>query len=341
MRYGLTVLGVTAVAVAAVAVTGCGSSGQRSAGRTPAARSETAATSTTAATRLPGVTGPAARPPARIVVPAAIIRNAQGSVDAGFVKLTIKGQLYIFKVDTGATSTIVDSTVAQALALPDRGPATTLTALCAKSFAQPVAISDWKLGGATLPAMTIASEATGFAGTTYQGLPFGGLLGADVLSRFGTMTLDFAGKRLTLGGKAPSGGQGLPAVIGRLPSGGVIVLVQAAIDGKPVGYQIDTGAGSTTIDSRVARRLGLKAAGKSRKALGIGCSTMITPVRIGDWTAGGVTLPATIAVSSLNGITDLSKGKIVGLLGAPLMATFGEVTIDFTGKRVVLGGTVG
>jgi hypothetical protein len=57
-----------------------------------------------------------------------------------------------------------------------------------------------------LPATTVFSAKTLLAGARLNDVPIGGLLGSDVLSRFGTVTLDFAGKRLILGGNAPNGG---------------------------------------------------------------------------------------------------------------------------------------
>lgn len=52
-------------------------------------------------------------------------------------------------------------------------------------------------------------------------------------------------------------------------------------------------------------------------------------------------LPSTVALSSPSSITEQTKGKLVGLLGLDVLSTFGDVTIDFAGKRMVLGGTMG
>jgi hypothetical protein len=138
-----------------------------------------------------------------------------------FVRLTVKGHPYMFAVDTGAARTVVDATVAKALALPARGAAYSAVTIGCKTSVQLVAVSDWKLGEATLPAKTIVSAKTVFAGAMLNGIPIGGLLGSDVLSRFGTVTLDFAGQRLILRGKAPSDGRTIPVKVERYKDGKV------------------------------------------------------------------------------------------------------------------------
>jgi len=257
---------------------------------------------------------------------------------AAFVHLSVQGRPYVFQVDTGATTSAVDSAVAKALALPDRGAATSKTTVGAKTSAQPVAISDWKLGDEALPTSTVLAVKTAFTGHKINGVPFGGLLGPDVLSRFGTLTLDFAGQRLVLGGKPPRGGQSIPVKLIRPARGAVALLVQASIRGMPVVYAIDTGASTTSIDARTTKQLGLQAAGKPRTIAAVSSPTVVTPVRIEGWTAGGVKLPSTIVASSRNSFKDKA---VVGVLGADVLSTFGEVTFDFAGQRMTLGGTVG
>lgn len=57
---------------------------------------------------------------------------------------------------------------------------------------------------------------------------------------------------------------------------------------------------------------------------------------------GGVKLPATVGVSPRSSFIDKAEGKgIVGLIGANVLSTFGEVTIDFADNRMVLGETAG
>lgn len=188
-----------------------------------------------------------------------------------------------------------------------------------------------------MPATTVVSAKTQFAGLKFRGVPFGGLLGSDVLARFGVVTVDFAGKRLIPGGRAPRGGRSLRVKVLRA-AGEVAVAVRATVHGRRAIFLIDTGTSRSTIDSRAAKRFGLERVGKSQKVSAVTCSTTVTPVRLNHWTAGGVKLPTTIALSSRSSISDQTKGKLVGLIGADVMARFGQATINFAGQRVVLGG---
>lgn len=156
------------------------------------------------------------------------------------------------------------------------------------------------------------------------------------------MTLDFAGKRLILAAKVPSGGRTIRVKIEHQKTGGIFVTVRGAIGGKPAGYVIDTGSTNSVIESRTTTPLGLRAVGKRLKTAGAtGCLVIVTPVRINDWTAGGVKLPATIGVNSRSSFIDkaLKSTGIAGLLGTNVLSTFGEVTIDFADSRMILGGT--
>lgn len=327
-RHRLTLLGVTAFIAAAAA--GCGGSAKQPTGTV--AKSPSTGASTTAAGASTTATGPSGSASPRTVIPA-VVGHAKGNVIAS-VKLTLKGRPYMFLVDTGAAKSIVDSAVAKALALPDRGAPTSTPSLC-KLTSQPVAISDWKLGAAARPATTVFSFKTNLSGLKIKGVPYGGSLGADMLSRFGTVTLDLPGKRLILDGKPPDGGKSIPMKIVHA-AGQVAVGLPTTIRGKSVVsgfYQVDTGAGRTTIGSRTNRRLALPPAGKSVTGkTGFCAAVTTTPVRIADWTAGGVKLPNTVVLSS--------SGRKTGLLGLDVLSTFGAVTFDFAGQRMVLGGTV-
>ncbi len=208
MRKQLTMLGVRAIAT--VAVAGCGSSSHHSTTRKPAPTSATAATGGTTSG-----TSTSATASSRMVLPVQAFRvNHQAFA---FVELTVKGRPSFFLVDTGASKSLVYPIVVKTLGLP---AATTAASLCTLSL-QPVTISDWKLGNTALPTTTVISTKSTFSGVKIKGIPSAGSLGADVLSRFGTMTIDLAGKRLILGGKPPTGGKTLPVKVGRAPDGEV------------------------------------------------------------------------------------------------------------------------
>lgn len=275
---------------------------------------------------------------ARETVPATIVRQ-KGTVGA-LVRVQIKGRPFIFKVDTGATRTVVDQRAAKALHLPARGPAQKVTTLGCTTMAQPVAISDWRIGSVQLPPVTVSSTKTEVPGGTEKGARFGGLLGADVLSMFKAVTVEYRGSKLRLGATPMVGGKMMRVIISRA-KGETAILAKARVHGRPTAFIFDTGAGQTTIDSRAAKPLGLKSAGKAKTIGAVTCTTQVKPVRLDRWSAGGVTLPTTTALSSRSALTAKVKGKIIGLIGADVMSTYGSVTVDFAHSRVQLGGATG
>ncbi len=214
MRHRLTRPGL--IGVAAPAVAGCGSSAIHSTdGKAPATGASSTAAQVSAAR---GTSGTSSLSPSKRIVIPAVFTHRKGRGVSAFIVLTVEGRPYLFRVGTGATRTTVDYTFAKAVALPARGAPTSETSVCRKVLAQPVEISDWRLGAATLPATRIISTKVAGAGSTTHGA-FAGSLGSDVLSRFGTLPLDPAGGRLIVGGRAPVGAKTIPMRVGHAPDG--------------------------------------------------------------------------------------------------------------------------
>jgi predicted aspartyl protease len=107
--------------------------------------------------------------------------------------VSIHGKAFVFVVDTGATTTLVDSAVARSLNLRPTGKAVPITGVAGGSSAPTVRITDWRLGGSALPASNVVTLPGGGVGGT------AGLLGSDILSRFGKITIDYDGQVATLG----------------------------------------------------------------------------------------------------------------------------------------------
>ena len=62
-----------------------------------------------------------------------------------------------------------------------------------EGLAQPVRIRRWRIGGTPLPSLRIVSFDVGSRNRVV------GLLGSDVLARFGRITIDYVSRTLTLG----------------------------------------------------------------------------------------------------------------------------------------------
>ena len=234
---------------------------------------------------------------------------------------------------------MIDSSVAAALQLRPLGPARKTRTLGCKTTVQSVRINDWALGSTNLPAMSITEQALP-TGVRVAGLPLSGLLGASLLARFGTMTLDYNAHRVILGGAVPASPRVVPINIVRRRSNDLIE-VRATIAGRSAKWILDTGSESVAIAAHLAATLGLPRAGRTQISHGAGgCASKVGPVRVSAWRAGGVKLPSTIALTSNDPVIARPALGLstAGLIGANVLATFGETTFDFTHQRLILGG---
>lgn len=122
-----------------------------------------------------------------------IVRARDGST-AALAPVVIHGRTFPFLIDTGATRSVLDLALVRKLHLARVGAPLRVGGVGCISTARNVRVSRWRIGSQTLPAVTVTS--TRIAGS--GGHAFG-LLGSDLLSRFGSATIDYARARLTLG----------------------------------------------------------------------------------------------------------------------------------------------
>jgi len=127
------------------------------------------------------------------VVPIVVLHSSTGGTVVA-AKVTIHGHAFPFLVDTGASVTLVNPTLARRLHLRTVGRRHKFCGVTGCSLARRVRLSDWSIGGQPLP--TVVASSSPIVGTGGFGF---GLLGSDVLSQFGTVTIDYRDKLLTLG----------------------------------------------------------------------------------------------------------------------------------------------
>ena len=150
------------------------------------------------AVALAGVTGgvAAASPPkahTAQTVPLVVVKSKDGST-AALVRVFIRGHLVPMLVDTGATVTVINRTAARHLHLKTVGKPHRFCGVTGCAMARRVRVSNWNVGGVPLPNVVVSSAP--IAGLNAHGF---GLLGSDVLSRFGSVTIDYQDKELILG----------------------------------------------------------------------------------------------------------------------------------------------
>jgi len=110
-------------------------------------------------------------------------------------------------LDTGAESSLIDSTVARQAGLSVVGGPEPISGVGGVQQAVPVQINKWSVGKLQLPPTTIDSA-------SFQDDRLGngivGLLGSDVLSQFGTVTINYSAGTLTVYKKVAALSTGLP-----------------------------------------------------------------------------------------------------------------------------------
>lgn len=146
-------------------------------------------------------------------------------------------------------------------------------------------------------------------------------------------TLSITGPRgATTSGNAIS----IPVRVVHDGAGGTALLVGVTINGNgPFTFVLDTGAESSLIDSSVAKRLDLKAAGSPHPISGIGGVQQAVPVQLKDWRMDTLRLPAmTMDSASFGG--DHLGNNIRGLLGSDVLSQFGTITIDYAGGTLTV-----
>lgn len=173
-----------------------------------------------------------------------------------------------------------------------------------------------------------------------NGLEVAGALGSDVLARFGRVIFEFGQRRLILGPRHPAAGDSIPMLVRRDARDGVFEIVRLVINGRPLDFQVDTGAQYTLIQAAAAKQLRLARIAPNTTGHGItGCAISATPVGIRHWTAGDVKLPSTLAISvNARNIRRFAGIVSDGALGSDVLSTFGRVIFDFTARRLTLAG---
>jgi hypothetical protein len=272
------------------------------------------------------------------------------------VNICIDGQgPYPFVLDSGAGESTIDAHLAKRLHLAKAGQASLFAGVGCTGTAQPVSVGSWNVEGFALaPQQLTAATLPEIGG---KGEPMG-LLGSDVLSRFGSVRVDFAAGALVLPGpqgqplsgftpvqgpvgtRPPvvlTGGQGITVPLSVTPIPGDVALNVSVRfgTGPKRTFTVDTGSSASVVASSVAHAQSLPGTKLAQRQATV-CSIITVPlVHSGPWSASGVTLYPQLVGSTNFGV--ISLGGIQGLLGSDQLRRYGWVVFDYTGAQMVLG----
>jgi hypothetical protein len=128
------------------------------------------------------------------LVPLRVVQTGEATL--ALVEVSLQGQgPFLFALDTGASSSVVDLDVATRLGLPRSGTTRDVTGVIGEQTVPLAEVASWRLGdvelGPTRVALVDLPEAR-------HGPGLEGLLGSDVLSRFGCVVVDYANRQLEL-----------------------------------------------------------------------------------------------------------------------------------------------
>lgn len=126
------------------------------------------------------------------------VLESQGSTLA-LAPVMISGQgPFLFALDTGASTTTLDTGVADELGLPRTGEKRNITGVVGQQSVELVRVEQWQLGDVGLAANDIAL--LDLPSPEQGGPGLQGLLGSDVLSDFDYVVVDYDDQRLGLAG---------------------------------------------------------------------------------------------------------------------------------------------
>ncbi|MCL4533969.1 MAG: retropepsin-like domain-containing protein [Bacteroidetes bacterium] len=117
------------------------------------------------------------------------IVQGQGGAVLALIPVSIQGQgPFPFALDTGATTSLIDTNLATQLGLQVVGHVQQVTGVTGSEPAELVKVNQWNAGNISLPPITATS--VNLPGPQHGG-GLQGLLGSDVLSTYGTVIVDY------------------------------------------------------------------------------------------------------------------------------------------------------
>jgi Aspartyl protease len=260
---------------------------------------------------------------------------------------------YPFVVDTGSTRSIIASGLASNLHLKRAGTIALGGSGCATTG------SLVKMPVLHLKAIAIAPQQMVSANlSSWSGKRVDGVLGSDILGRFGAIKLDLPRYTLTFAGAegpAPvshelilgKAGATLPTSLLRGPPAAQVPLTIVQSPGSiatftyvsvahqgPYAFLVDTGSPTSSISTTAGFHLLLADKGTATAPGGVGCAGTV-PTLAPTSVVMGSAPPSTLALRAVK-IKGPQRAGIVGALGLDVLGTYGAIIVDYQGGNLAL-----
>jgi len=256
-----------------------------------------------------------------------------------------------FVIDSGSSSSAISEQLSRRFRLRPVGAPEQAAGIACRATVVPEQLASWSVGGVALRPQVVLSVSLPKLG---QNQPIAGILGSDVLSRFGSVRIDYRALTVSFGAAESASPTANGVVRGPTSTptpaqfvkdvradagltiaarqGGVVAYAPIALGGSETQrFVVDTGAAVSNISPLLARSLHLPSAHRSVRFPAIGCPVTLTEVKSGRWTLGSTPLrPQLVATLPASGI------KSEGLLGSDVLSRFGAVVIDYRAARLLL-----
>lgn len=248
-----------------------------------------------------------------------------------------------FIIDTGASSSALTASLSGALKLPVAGAPQTFFGIGHTLSGRPVRVRAWSVGSIRLRPQELNAA--------HLDLPtkVDGLLGADVLSRFGTIRLDYDSAELIIDSREnakPASAVTVGSTQSRLPrffssfhpqaqipitvaelQGQAVATADVKIGGHDLDLTIDTGADISAVTSAAAGP-GVVAQSTPATVAGVGGTSRAVVERVSSWSMGSIHLvPEDLVAVQFPAAT---SHVLDGLIGADVLSQFRAITIDYT-----------
>ncbi len=256
-----------------------------------------------------------------------------------FIDVSINGKPgYVFVVDTGATQTLIDTSVAPQLGITKQSDLSITT------------------GAGSVPMSYMRLKSLGVGVLTFNEIPaavadlsplkkaapnknVAGMLGANIMRQFLT-TFDFPNKLITFANPdSKLDGYYVVTTLPAKPSlGGAGLMVEGRLDGKKLDCLIDTGAAYSVIPYELAKQIGDKSTLGENVVHGLDGK----PVKVADGKFYALKLGSE-SIYHPNFLVAFEKTKSLGMIGNGSVAILGNptwrhycLTLDYKGQKVVL-----